>query len=252
MKKILLLGLIFQSLIILGQEGYLFTTFPKENIKYKAKRNYVMDSYTDVLESEKSKKPIMSTRIESISKFSYEIANGNRKDNKVEYTRKTTDFVYEKIKNGKKEVINYPLDSDEHTQKEWIDNVFGSVGIHQFKFPETPMKIGDTIVHNDGKKTPFMDKDAYVYGEQIFTLKEVKGNIAYFDIENKIEFENSDSVIFENVKGETGKLEYDFINNIVKSYKSGMTIELTMIDEEMGGAIMKSKTIVKEDYQTID
>lgn len=250
MKNIIILALVFQSWIVFGQESYVFTTFPKENIKYKAKKEMITDSYTEIYElKKKRKKLINSTHLGTISKFRYEITNGNRKDNKVEYTRKTTNFVYEKIKNGEKEVIDYPLDSDEHTQKNWIDNVFGLVGIHQFKFPETPMKIGDTIVHNVEGKIPFLDGVACMYKKDIFTLTEVKDNVAYFDIETKIEYESSSSIIFENVKSEIGKLEYDFVNNIVKRDKSSVLIEFIGFDE---GVMIKHKFAMTEDYQTID
>lgn len=238
MKKILLLGLIFQSLIILGQEGYLFTIFPKENVKYVVERSILTERET------KSEENIEKYHFESKIFLKYEVENEVVENGEMSIMQRDLGTSYESFRNGKKTEINPPI---EHSpQRKKMDNIFSEIGFSNLNFPEKEMKIGDTFSHYSVTLFPIENGKVPVHTHYLFTLKEIKNNIAHFKIEPKIDHEKSPMKGDNKITYGASYLEYDFENNVIKTYLSEIFVDYLIF----GIPDMKAKIRVEDSYQS--
>ena len=97
------------------------------------------------------------------------------------------------------------------------------------KFPEKPMKVGETFRSEAPLSLPFPGTTAM--SAKIGTnylLTEIKGNKAYFDVKQTIlmNMNNKQSEMVANGTG-TGKMVFDTKDHFITSYKAQLPMEMT-------------------------
>ncbi|MEC5395339.1 hypothetical protein [Bergeyella sp. RCAD1439] len=101
----------------------------------------------------------------------------------------------------------------------------------KINFPDQPLKIGEAFEQNVPMAIPLGGMGTLSFVINIkYTLKSVKGTIAFFDIKTDFIL-NSDlpDLTLESNNGHgSGVLEYDIVNHFTRSHTSNYTFELTV------------------------
>lgn len=118
------------------------------------------------------------------------------------------------------------------------------VGPQQIKFPETPLKVGESFEQKLPMKIPIVGYGAA--GVVIVTnykLVEINGSIAIFDVLSKVTMDVANDTPGVSATGEGfGVSEFDMINNAIIKDESELTMIMKM---SVNGLVVSSKTISK-------
>ena len=116
------------------------------------------------------------------------------------------------------------------------------------KFPLNPLKIGDSFDMDIPMSLPidgigtisFIIKTNYL-------LKEIKGNIAHFDIIQSVELETTGSKTNMSASGEgVGTLDYDIKENYIVRNDVNLPMEMSVIINEDLSLVVKVKSVTEQ------
>lgn len=115
------------------------------------------------------------------------------------------------------------------------------------KFPDKPMKVGDSFYLEIPLTIPIAGMNPITMKiNTTYFLKKIKGNLAYFDIEQTISMDMNEEEYRIAASGSgDGKIEYDITESYMTKYSSNLPMVMTF---NMGEAMtmsmkMQSKTI---------
>ncbi len=118
------------------------------------------------------------------------------------------------------------------------------VGLQQIKFPETPLKVGESFEQKLPMKIPIVGYGAA--GVVIVTnykLVEINGSIAIFDVLSKVTMDVANDTPGISATGEGfGVSEFDMVSNTITWDESELTMIMKM---NVNGLVVSAKTITK-------
>jgi hypothetical protein len=270
-KKITIVLLILISMTSCAQESVLFKTEFKPNKKYKTQLKTT--SYTEIefiadqeiidrIKNQGIKLPMIT---ESETNMSTDIITRELDENgefsaTMEYGKiiSTTTIngetsTKEKPYSGMKILGKYDIEN-----KFKVDTIIGDKVSEQMrtvlkttlenvqqavKFPEKPMKVGDTFKSEIPMTIPMEGMNPiYIKINMEYLLKEIKENKAFFDLKQTVSLDISQDQLNVTASGTgTGTSKYNIKENYLTKYKSELPMDMTIkVNEKM---TMKMKMI---------
>ncbi len=116
----------------------------------------------------------------------------------------------------------------------------------QIKFPDYPLKSGDTFNQTLPMTIPVAGvKNVQIVIKTEYLLKEIKGDLATFDIAQNVELDMDieGSTITASGQG-TGISQYSISKEFITKYESNLTIELTVLVNQLK---ISSEVVSKSD-----
>lgn len=174
------------------------------------------------------------------------------------------DMITKTTTDGKTKVDKNPLSGAlvlgryNHEYKLLVDTIIGEMVTEELKnvmvtilknlqqiveFPDKPMKTGDSFSVETPLTIPIDDMNPFTMVINTdFLLTKIKGNKAYFDIQQKIVMDISQQDIKLTATGSgDGKTVYDINENYMIKYVSNLTIDMLL--DTGSGMIMNTKSI---------
>lgn len=272
MRNLAILSFIISSLTCSAQEGVTFKAYFKPNKIYKTTITAFLKSEVDFSGNQEiiDKMKASGTSIPMIMSVSSELITATTTGEYSADMSLPAKIVYEKMTAAQK-LNDKETTGDQPTSgliimgfyttenklvidtmiSKTMDNtamkIFRStidIVPQQIKFPETPLKIGESFEQKLPMKIPVAGlRSAGVVTITNYKLVEIKGAKAIFDVLSNITMDVADNKAGISATGEGfGVLEFDIINNMVTRDESELTMIMKM---NVNGLLLSSKTISK-------
>lgn len=269
-KKLIFSLLITSSLASCAQESVVFKPKFKENTKYRNDMTMNMtsevdfsgnDAMVEMLKKNGSQMPMLTTNETTMSS----VATTKKTDQKG---NTPVTIVFEKM-SSKMTVQGKTINNEnpyqgikilgkyDNDQQFILDSIVGgklteelkktmttmSESIQKvIKFPEKPMKVGETFRSETPLSLPIPGTTTMSAKIEInYLLTEIKGNKAYFDVNQTISMNNKQSEMVADGTG-TGKMVYDIKDQFITSYKAQLPMEMTTTRNGKVGMKLKMST----------
>lgn len=278
MKKLFLLFFVFSFFEVKAQETVLF------KIKYLPEHKYTssmdINNHTEMnieadketLEKIKSKGVQLPLIITAKTSMGYEIQTGPLDDNKsFPLTISYTGINSSQTMNGKETtsppgpLLNLRIfahcDKDNKMQldsmpgKDLNDTLRTLIGSmvknvqNQIKFPEQPLKIGDSFTQDLPMSFPVAGNNIQMVIKMIYKLAEIKNRIAYFDLTETAEVKLTIKGNNLDMIGQgDGKLIFDIAQSFAPSITSNLKFNYTMNMEKL---LMKGSAAISSIHKTV-
>ncbi len=215
----------------------------KDFIKEQYKGKPVVSTSESIYESIIKTAAMENKKIPYVTKFTKSVTTQDLEgETKITPTELQDALIYGHYDDKRQNVIDSIVKKDMKAktrkiigdmQKQLYDNV---------KYPEKPMKIGESFKNDVPFDTPMGEAGAIKMATNIiYTLKKIKDNKAFFDIKTTVTMLSD----IKNIKivasgGGTGKMEYDILNKFCTLYDSDTTMNM-----DMDMKVMKTKAKVQ-------
>ena len=256
-KKLIFSLLITSSLASCAQESVIFKPKFKANTKYRNDMKMTMKSEVDfagdeamieTLKQNGSQMPMVTTSettMSSLATTGKTDKNGNipvtmvfekmASNMTVQGKTITNENPYKgakilgKYENGQKFIIDSTVGGNVTEELKRSMQAMMESAQNAIKFPEKPMKVGETFKSDAPLKLPIPGMQSGSAKMEIdYLLTEIKGNKAFFDVTQKISMNMSNEKAQLKATGTgTGKMVYDIKDQFITTYKADMPMEMT-------------------------